>query len=278
MSKDRYKESLGALPLGKPVEYPDIYSPDLLEAVPRSINRIPLGINDDIPFQGEDLWNAYEFSWLNKKGKPHVALLECRVPVDSPNIIESKSFKLYLNSFNEDKFDSESEVKQLLEKDLSNTAGAWVSVNILPIDTEKLGIVQLEGECIDHLDIEVSHYQPDAALLNVNPENIVDKKLVSHLLKSNCLITNQPDWGSVLIHYQGPEIHSASLLEYIISFRKHNEFHEQCVERIYCDIMQKCKPEKLTVLARYTRRGGLDINPIRSNFETSADNIRLIRQ
>lgn len=278
MSKDRYKESLGALPLGKPVEYPDIYSPDLLEAVPRSINRIPLGINDDIPFQGEDLWNAYEFSWLNKKGKPHVALLECRVPVDSPNIIESKSFKLYLNSFNEDKFDSESEVKQLLEKDLSNTAGALVSVNILPIDTEKLGIVQLEGECIDHLDIEVSHYQPDAALLNVNPENIVEKKLVSHLLKSNCLITNQPDWGSVLIHYQGPEIHSASLLEYIISFRKHNEFHEQCVERIYCDIMQKCKPEKLTVLARYTRRGGLDINPIRSNFETSADNIRLIRQ
>ena len=278
MSKDRYKESLGALPLGKPVEYPDIYSPDLLEAVPRSINRIPLGINDDIPFQGEDLWNAYEFSWLNKKGKPHVALLECRVPVDSPNIIESKSFKLYLNSFNEDKFDSESEVKQLLEKDLSNTAGARVSVNILPIDTEKLGIVQLEGECIDHLDIEVSHYQPDAALLNVNCENIVEKKLVSHLLKSNCLITNQPDWGSVLIHYQGPEIHSASLLEYIISFRKHNEFHEQCVERIYCDIMQKCKPEKLTVLARYTRRGGLDINPIRSNFETSADNIRLIRQ
>lgn len=278
MSKDLYKEQLGALSLGKSVDYPNSYTPALLEAVPRSLNRIPLGIDKCLPFQGEDLWNAYEFSWLNTKGKPIVALLECSVPVTSPNIIESKSFKLYLNSFNEHRFESESKIKALLREDLSKTAGAKVSVKIHSLETRAFIISNFDGQCIDQLDIEVRHYEPNAELLQINNNNIVEKSLCSHLLKSNCLITNQPDWGSIFIRYKGPEIIQSSLLEYIISFRKHNEFHEQCVERIYCDILEHCKPEKLSVLARYTRRGGLDINPFRSNFEPSGGNFRLIRQ
>lgn len=278
MSNDYYQDSLGALPLGKPVDYPDTYSPNLLEAVPRSLNRTPLGINSDLPFHGEDIWNAYEFSWLNPKGKPVAALLECSVPATTPNIIESKSFKLYLNSFNEDKFTSAQRVHELLEKDLSHTAGGKVSVEINILGEEQLPVAQLAGECIDDLDVEINSYQPAPQLLQIDTEKQVEKTLVSHLLKSNCLITNQPDWGSVQICYQGPEIDPATLLQYIVSFRKHNEFHEQCVERIFCDIVKYCKPKKLSVLARYTRRGGLDINPFRSNFESSPGNIRLVRQ
>lgn len=278
MSRHLYQESLTSLPLGKPVEYPNRYTPSLLEAVPRSVNRIPLGIEGNLPFNGEDLWNAYEFSWLNSKGKPNVAMLVCRVPAVSPNIIESKSFKLYLNSFNEHRFDTVEEVKSLLIKDLSEVAGSQITVDILGLNDQSLWISQLQGECIDDLDISIDQYQPNSALLSVNTEKKTEKSLISHLLKSNCLITNQPDWGSLLIRYQGAEINERSLLKYIVSFREHNEFHEQCVERIYCDIMKQCNPDKLSVLARYTRRGGLDINPFRSNFESPPKNIRLIRQ
>ncbi|BDX07640.1 NADPH-dependent 7-cyano-7-deazaguanine reductase QueF [Planctobacterium marinum] len=278
MTKDLYQESLNALALGKTVDYPSTYDPSVLEAVPRSLNRNPLGIGDTVPFKGEDLWNAYEFSWLNHKGKPMVALLECKVPATTPNIIESKSFKLYLNSFNQSRFHSSEEVHQKLIKDLSLVAGGDVSVTMQDLSASNLPVVELPGECIDDLDIEVTHYQPDASLLKVDSEQTVEKTLVSHLLKSNCLITNQPDWGSLYISYQGPLIDEAALLEYIISFREHNEFHEQCVERIFCDLMAQCRPQKLTVLARYTRRGGLDINPIRSTETESMANLRLIRQ
>lgn len=278
MSQNLYQESLGALPLGKTVEYPDTYAPSLLEAVPRSLNRNPLGIDTELPFHGEDIWNAYEFSWLNPKGKPIVALLECAVPATTPNIIESKSFKLYLNSFNEDKFESSAKVHTLLTRDLSLCAGGDVSVNINILGEEELPVSDLIGDCIDHLDVNIDKYQPTPELLKTNPQKTVEKTLVSHLLKSNCLITNQPDWGSLLVHYVGPEIEPESLLQYIVSFRKHNEFHEQCVERIFCDISAQCNPKKLSVLARYTRRGGLDINPFRSNFEKSPGNVRLIRQ
>lgn len=278
MTKDHYQESLNALALGKTVDYPSTYDPSVLEPVPRSLNREPLGIIDALPFKGEDLWNAYEFSWLNQKGKPMVALLECKVPATTPSIIESKSFKLYLNSFNQSRFASTEEVHKRLIKDLSFIAGGEVSVAMHDLSASNLPVVELPGECIDNLDIEVTQYQPDASLLKVAPGQRAEKVLVSHLLKSNCLITNQPDWGSIYIGYQGPHIDEASLLAYIVSFREHNEFHEQCVERIFCDIMTKCRPEKLTVLARYTRRGGLDINPMRSTEVASMPNLRLIRQ
>lgn len=277
MTKDLYRESLSALSLGKDVEYPDDYAPQLLEPVARSLNRDPLGITENLPFSGEDLWNAYEFSWLNNKGKPIVALLECRVPATSPNIIESKSFKLYLNSFNQSQFDSHTQVTALLRQDLSACAGASVVVTLQDLSAPEQHIQTLPGTCIDDLDIAVTTYEPKPGLLKYM-DNTVSESLNSHLLKSNCLITNQPDWGSLFIRYHGKQICHASLLQYIISFRNHNEFHEQCVERIFCDILNSCHPDKLTVLARYTRRGGLDINPFRSNFEQACNNIRLIRQ
>lgn len=278
MTKDLYKDSLNALALGKTVDYPDTYDADMLEPVPRSLNRGPLGITNTLPFKGEDLWNAYEFSWLNPKGKPEVALLECRVPCTTPNIIESKSFKLYLNSFNQTRFNSATEVLEVLKSDLAAVAGDEVAVKMLDLNASHLPITELPGVCIDHLDVEISHYQPDAELLQLGSGQEVEQKLVSHLLKSNCLITNQPDWGSLFIAYRGPQISEASLLEYIISFREHNEFHEQCVERIFCDILRRCQPKALSVLARYTRRGGLDINPFRSTECRAMPNLRLIRQ
>lgn len=278
MKQNPYEDSLDNLSLGKSVAYPDSYDASILQPVARSLNREPLGITGTLPFKGEDLWNGYEFSWLNPKGKPVVALLECKVPVTSPNIIESKSFKLYLNGFNQSRFESQEQVLALLEQDLSATAGSKVTVTLNSLAANNLPIVELEAECIDALDVEITTYQPDSKLLKVDAKQNVERKLVSHLLKSNCLITNQPDWGSVYIHYKGPKIDEASLLKYIISFREHNEFHEQCVERIFCDLMAQCQPEELSVLARYTRRGGLDINPFRSTVHNNMDNLRLIRQ
>ncbi len=278
MKQNPYEDSLDNLSLGKSVAYPDSYDASILQPVARSLNREPLGITGTLPFKGEDLWNGYEFSWLNPKGKPVVALLECKVPVTSPNIIESKSFKLYLNGFNQSRFESQEQVLALLEQDLSATAGSKVTVTLNSLAANNLPIVELEAECIDALDVEITTYQPDSKLLKVDAKQNVERKLVSHLLKSNCLITNQPDWGSVYIHYKGPKIDEASLLKYIISFREHNEFHEQCVERIFCDLMAQCRPEELSVLARYTRRGGLDINPFRSTVHNKMDNLRLIRQ
>jgi len=278
MTDDLYQASLDSLPLGKQVDYPQTYNPDLLEPVPRILNREPLGIVAQQPFHGEDLWTGYEFSWLNEKGKPLVRILECRVPATSANLIESKSFKLYLNSFNQQRFNSETEVLSLLQKDLSTTAGEKVNVSLLPLTSEALNVQQLSGNCIDELDVEINHYQPVPSLLKTVDGPTVEQTLVSHLLKSNCLITNQPDWGSVLIRYKGKHINEASLLQYIVSFRNHNEFHEQCVERIFCDIKKHCQPQSLTVMARYTRRGGIDINPFRSDFESAPENIRLIRQ
>lgn len=269
---------LNDLTLGKNVAYEEYYNPNLLQAVSRNLGRDELGLKSSLPFEGIDIWNGYEFSWLNKRGKPQVALLQCLVPVSSPNLVESKSFKLYLNSFNQTKFDTEDEVLATLTHDLSVCAGETVSVNIQSL--QKTGtheITTLPGECIDHLDIEISRYQPDSNLLKTSNEQVTET-LVSHLLKSNCLITGQPDWASILIRYEGNKLNREGLLEYIISFRQHNEFHEQCVERIFSDIQRTCQPEALTVFARYTRRGGLDINPFRSNFEKPYPNLRLIRQ
>ncbi len=268
-------------PLGKPTEYRADYAPELLYAIPRQLKRDELGIRGDaLPFVGEDLWNAYELSWLNPKGKPVVALGSFRVPADSPNLIESKSFKLYLNSFNQTAFHDASAVESNLTRDLSAAAGASVRAKIEVLSGRPqptLGYPQ--GILLDDLDIACDTYQPAPDLLVAVDGQKTEETLYSHLLKSNCLVTGQPDWAMVVIRYRGRPLDHAGLLSYIVSFRNHNEFHEQCVERIYCDIQRRCAPEALAVYARYTRRGGLDINPFRSSGEFAApDNIREVRQ
>ncbi|MCR3938187.1 NADPH-dependent 7-cyano-7-deazaguanine reductase QueF [Aeromonas caviae] len=282
MSKqERYAgaSALQGLSLGQQSAYISQYTPSLLQPVPRSLNRDDLGLRGELPFQGCDVWTLYELSWLNAKGKPVVAIGEVFVPATSPNLIESKSFKLYLNSFNQTRCDSLEAVQALLVQDLSGCAGAPVSVTLFTLDQAPHQIAQQPGECIDSLDIEVDGYEFDETLLQgAAGREIVEETLHSHLLKSNCLVTSQPDWGSVVIHYRGPRLDREKLLRYLISFRQHNEFHEQCIERIFTDLKHFCAPEQLTVHARYTRRGGLDINPFRSDWEPVPANLRLIRQ
>lgn len=282
MSKqERYAgaSALQGLSLGQQSAYISQYTPSLLQPVPRSLNRDDLGLGETLPFQGCDVWTLYELSWLNAKGKPVVALGEVAVPATSPNLIESKSFKLYLNSFNQTRCDSLAAVQARLAKDLSACAGAEVSVTLFPLDQAPHQIALLPGECIDEQDIEIDGYEFDQTLLQGAAEaDIVEETLHSHLLKSNCLVTSQPDWGSLVIHYRGPRLNREKLLRYLISFRQHNEFHEQCIERIFIDLKHFCAPQQLTVYARYTRRGGLDINPFRSDWEPVPANLRLIRQ
>ncbi len=284
MANYQHSDALEGLTLGKATEYSNKYDPSLLQAVPRSLNRDDLSLSSaNLPFQGEDVWYGYELSWLNAKGKPVVAVAEFRIPCTSDNLIESKSFKLYLNSLNQSRFNSWSLVEQALEKDLSKVANAPVSVSLFKVDQcPALAIKAPIADCIDEIDIDITEYSYQPSILSsetseMSPE-ILEEHLVSHLLKSNCLITNQPDWASVYISYRGPKINREKLLRYIISFRDHNEFHEQCVERIYCDLMKHCNLESLEVFARYTRRGGLDINPFRSTDEKSAPNARTLRQ
>ena len=274
-------KSLNALKLGQQTKYAEKYDRTLLQPVPRRLNRDQLNITATQPFKiGADIWTAYEMSWLNPKGVPQVAIADVSIDFRSENLIESKSFKLYLNSFNQTTFADFADVQQTLQRDLQDCAQGEVKVRLNSLaDYTAQPIVALSGDCIDAQDIEVRDYAFNATLLNhCTGDHLVEETLVSHLLKSNCLITQQPDWGSLQIHYVGKQINREQLLRYIISFRQHNEFHEQCVERIFCDLMQYAKPEKLTVYARYTRRGGLDINPYRSNFEPLPQNVRLARQ
>ena len=240
-----------------------------------------MGIVEQQPFnQGADVWTCYELSWLNSNGLPQVAIADVEIDFKSENLIESKSFKLYLNSFNQTKFASIEEVEQTITRDLRKCASGQVSVKIHKLaDYTNQPIVNFSGECIDEQEIQIESYIfSNQHLENVAEDEIVEETLVSHLLKSNCLITSQPDWGSVQIHYVGKRLNREKLLRYLVSFREHNEFHEQCVERIFTDLIQFAKPEKLTVYARYTRRGGLDINPFRSNFESIPVNLRMARQ
>ena len=276
------KELLG-LTLGQKTEYKEYYAPELLQPVPRSLNRDDLGLGETLPFTGCDIWTLYELSWLNDKGLPQVAIGEVRLPYSTPNIIESKSFKLYLNSLNQTKFGNWQNVVDTMTKDLSACAGSDVDVKMFPLDEfTNTTIAAMEGTNIDDQDIEITHYDfnPDyLAGAAAQGEEIVTETLNSNLLKSNCLITNQPDWGSLSISYTGKKINREALLRYVVSFRQHNEFHEQCVERVFTDVMKYCQPESLTVYARYTRRGGLDINPYRTNMNTTPnENIRLARQ
>lgn len=270
-------ESVLHSPLGKGTVYVNRYDPDLLYPIERDINWKRQGVDrTKLPFRGVDIWNAYEVSWLNAKGKPVVALAEFQIPATSTHIIESKSFKLYLNSFNLTRFGSEAEVVKLMQEDLSKAAGGQVKVLIsYPQDSASIG--KLSGRCIDQLDVDIEHYEPAPQLLGVGSE-LVTESLVSHLLKSNCPVTGQPDWASVQVSYQGPKIDERGLLAYLISYREHGDFHEQCVETIFMDIWNRCRPQKLSVYARYVRRGGLDINPYRSSMNDRPENTRLSRQ
>lgn len=270
---------MGFLPLGQKTDYVSEYDPNLLFPIARVDKWQEMGIESErLPFHGEDIWNAYELSWLNKKGKPIVATAEFRLPCTSPNIIESKSFKLYLNSLNQMRYEDAFEVREILERDLSAAAEAPVSVVIRDVDAMESLVVLTPDYCIDELDVEINEYHPNADLLCVKQGESVEERLVSHLLKSNCPVTNQPDWGSVFIDYRGAQIDHSSLLKYIASFREHTDFHEQCVERIFIDIMRHCQPESLVVYARYVRRGGLDINPYRASEPVVLGNDRLTRQ
>ena len=252
--------------LGKPVLYSGSYDPALLFPISRALQRESLGIGDPLPFIGVDIWNAFELSWLDARGKPRVALAEFRVPATSPNIIESKSFKLYLNSYMQTRIPDTDTLRQQLAGDLSAAAGAPVSVVLgTPTSKQSALIENLEGEVIDDLPIEISHYgPPQPGFLHSNPDAVVEESLVSHLFKSNCPVTGQPDWASVQLHYQGPRLGRDGLLRYLVSYREHDDFHEHCVERIFVDVLAKCLPSRLSVYARYTRRGGLDINPFRA--------------
>ncbi len=267
-------------PLGQVTEYPSSYSPELLFPIERKTSRYELGISDALPFSGVDIWTAYELSWLNSKGKPVVALGEFSFPCQSQFMVESKSFKLYLNSFNQTQFSSIDEVRQRLETDLSGIVKEKVNVNLHSLNQSSLyKIDSIEGIYLDEIDLDVSQYHPASELLVCNQTEMVTETLYSHLLKTNCPVTGQPDWATLVIEYTGAKIVHENILAYIISFREHQDFHEHCVERIFCDIQARCKPRALTVYARYTRRGGLDINPYRSsdkNYLVSTK--RLIRQ
>ncbi|MES2831233.1 MAG: NADPH-dependent 7-cyano-7-deazaguanine reductase QueF [Pseudomonadota bacterium] len=258
------------LVLGKAATYATQYDASLLYPIARKTKRDELGLTGALPFFGIDIWNAYEVSWLNLRGKPQIALVTVTVPADSPNIIESKSLKLYLNAFNQTRLAGTDAFLALVRDDLSSGFGAPVQVTLtLPEGFDQLRMTELDGLLLDRLDIEVEAYLPDPRLLKASQqEAAVEQTLVSHLLKSNCLVTGQPDWASVQIRYVGAPIDQEGLLKYLIGFREHHEFHEQCVERIFTDILRQCQPRKLAVYARYTRRGGIDINPWRSNFST----------
>ena len=274
-------------PLGQTVHYADQYDAGLLFPIPRAPQRQVLGITGALPFLGADLWTAFELSWLNARGKPQVALAQITVPCESTNIIESKSLKLYLGSFNNTRFADAAEVQARLRADLTEAAWrgavvlAGVGVQLIGADAfDQQGLQELDGLSLDRLDLDCTQYHPAPELLSAAfDEAPVTECLTSHLLRSNCPVTGQPDWGSVQISYFGPQIDQAGLLRYIVSFRNHNGFHEDCVERMFMDIRERCRPHQLAVYARYTRRGGLDINPFRTSAPQALPaNVRTARQ
>ena len=273
--------------LGKPAPYVDQYDASLLFPLSRAPKRDELGLAGPLPFFGADLWTAFELSWLTPRGKPQVAIAHVTVPCETPNIVESKSFKLYLNSFSNSQVASADAVRDRIRADVSEAAWrgapAQASVGVkllLPDQFDREPVHELDGLSLDRLDIECTDYQPRPDLLTAAfDQKPVEETLTSNLLKSNCLVTGQPDWGSVQVRYAGPQIDQGGLLRYLVSFRNHHEFHEQCVERIFMDVWRRCKPVKLTVYARYTRRGGLDINPLRTSHPGALPaNIRTARQ
>ncbi len=269
------------LPLGKDTDYPPRYDPGLLRPIPRGDSRRAAGIPEPPPFDGIDIWTAYELMWLDTTGKPSAHVGELRFPATSPRFVESKSLKLYLYSLNDERHASAEDVREVIRRDLTSAAGADVHVTLFPV-THAPGrrLHTLPGRCIDGAKVQapVAGLDPDLLRASIDEDNLVDETLHSHLFQTRCPVTNQPDWASVLIHYLGPKIDSRKLLSYLISYRGHQGFAEGSVERIFMDVCHHCRASKLTVHARFNRRGGLDINPFRSNFEAEAENLRLWRQ
>lgn len=273
-----FSAQLIASPLGKTISYPKTYDPSLLFPIPRREKRVEMEIAEELPFNGVDIWHAYELSWLNSKGKPQIAMATLRVPCSSPNLIESKSLKIYLNSFNQTRFATDEDVKLTMERDLSAIAGAPVNVMLItPDHFGNLPICPARGQCLDTLDIDIDMYSVTPDFLKTIDRE-VEEHLHSNLLKSNCPCTGQPDWATIEISYSGPQIDHEGLLKYLVSFRDHNDFHEQTIERIFLDIQRQCHPKTLTVFGRYTRRGGLDINPFRTNCAPTPTSERHPRQ
>lgn len=273
--------SLSNAPLGKNTTYPISYDPSLLFRIERQTNRNKINLPKTLPFSGDDIWHAYEFSWLDTRGKPQIAIVKLTIPCTTQWLIESKSMKLYLNSYQFTAFSDSSKVKQQLTHDLSQILETSIVIElIMPSDFDMIQITPTLGVCLDDLAVTIDSYQLNPGYLQTktNVTEETEETIFSHLLKSNCLVTNQPDWGTVTIHYRGNPICHTGLLKYIISFRNENEFAEQCVERIFNDIQTHCKPNALTVYTQNTRRGGIDINPFRSNFEPTIELGRLARQ
>lgn len=267
------------LPLGKTTTYPDRYAPEVLHPIERSGNRERIGIGAELPFSGVDIWNAWDLTWLGEDGQPLAATAEITIPAHSPRIVESKSMKLYLGSFAMSKHASADAVRELLASDLAECAGEAVAVRVELLDAVEDPTVQrLPGESLDSLDVPCGDWQVDPGLLDADTGPVVSEALCTDALRSLCPVTGQPDLGSVLVRYRGPRIDRAALLRYIVSYRCHQDFHENCVERMFVDIQERCAPQALTVYARYQRRGGIDINPFRSSFEAAAPNLRLWRQ
>lgn len=264
--------------LGKHTPLVESYAPDLLYPIPRANGRKALATDSGQAFSGVDLWHAYELSWLDSSGKPLVRVGRFLIPADSPNMVESKSFKLYLNSLNNTRFSNADELRTTIVGDITAVAGAPVELDLLTLDDPSLAGVRLIGQCLDELPVSVSDHEPNSALLELRPGQTCEEQLYSHLLRSLCPVTGQPDWASLWLHYRGPALDHASLLRYIVAYRRHQEFHEQCVERMFCDIHRRIAPEFLHIQAFYTRRGGLDINPLRSTDPAARPLPRLNRQ
>jgi 7-cyano-7-deazaguanine reductase len=254
------------------------YAPQLLHPIPRSIARQHLRLINPLPFHGADLWHAYELSWLDSAGKPVVRVGRFHIPANSPNMVESKSFKLYLNSLNNTRFAGDAEASATIVPDVSAVTGARVELELLPVDDASLAGSQLMGKCLDDLPVSPRPGEPVPQQLQVTPGHVLDEVLYSHLLRSLCPVTGQPDWATVWLHYRGNAIDHGSLLQYLIAYREHREFHEQCVERMFRDIAERCDAEFLHLQAFYTRRGGLDINPFRSTDAVARPLPRLNRQ
>ena len=257
-----------------------MYTPSLLESIPRQKQRQTLGISEGtLPFKGQDIWNAYEFTWLNQTGKPEVAVLQLQVPGKSSHLIESKSLKLYLGSFSNTAFAHRAEVVRALESDLTLATQAPVGVVLCaPEQMQQQGIGQLIGTNLDLQDIEINEYLWNPALLVLESAVARRECVYTHLFKSLCPMTGQPDFASILVQYNGNSISHEGLLRYLVSFREHAEFAEQVTERIFVDIINRCAPERLAVSARYTRRGGIDINAYRSLDGEPPAEVRLWRQ
>ena len=267
-----------ALLLGKQVPAATQYAPELLYPIPRREGRAGLGLAGQLPFEGIDVWHAYELSWLDSQDKALARVGRFPISASTPNLVESKSFKLYLNSLNNTVFDDEAAALACIVRDVSAAAGGEVALAVFAPDDPALTGAQPDGLCIDSAAGRWPRREPVASMLQCAPGSVVEERLYSHLLRSLCPVTGQPDWATLWLHYRGPALDHAALLSYILAYREHQDFHEQCVERIFCDLQQACQPEFLHLQAFYTRRGGLDINPFRSSGGGEPPWLRLARQ